>query len=206
MRSRVETAVLPGILLIVLATANACRDGGQAAAHDQQQARNHATPSGGGFTLTDQNGARWSLSDMAGRTALIFFGYTICADACPIAMAKVARAARALGDDAKDLTAVLVSVDPERDTPDVLREYVKGFEFPLVALTGSKTEIDGVARRFDVKYSKEQSSSAAGYLISHTTTLFLVDRTGRVLHLYPSGSQAEQIAADIRHLLRETPR
>src|SRR5687768_15261876 len=206
MRSRVETAVVPGLLLIVIATTNACRDSGRAATHDQTQARTHATPAGGGFTLTDQNGARWSLSNMSGRAGLIFFGYTMCADACPIAMAKVARAARALGDDAKQLTAILISVDPERDTPDVLGDYVKGFEFPLVALTGSKTEIDGVAGRFGVKYAKEQSSSAAGYLISHTTTLFLVDRTGRVLHHYPSGSKAEQIAADIRHLLRETPR
>jgi protein SCO1/2 len=190
------------LALAALTTVAGCReriDASRETAHDAGV----TAKLGGDFTLTDQNGAQWTRSNIPARAAIIFFGYTHCADACPIAMSKIRRAAGLLGGDAKQLAAVFISVDPGRDTPEVLKQYASAFTFPLTALTGSKDEIDIVARKFGVNYSYQKSDSAAGYTVSHTTTLFLIDRTGRVRHLYQSGSTPDQIAEGVRHLLAE---
>jgi protein SCO1 len=194
--------VIRAIALAGLLAVAGCGAGADAARDPVHEAASPEAP-GGDLSLTDQDGGRWTLTTMRGRAALVFFGYTRCADACPIAMSKIRRAAGLLGDDAKHLAAVFVSVDPARDTPAVLKQYVGAFTFPLIGLTGTRAEIDSVAQKFGVKYAFQTSDSAAGYSVSHTTTLFLVDRQGRVRHRYPTGSTPAQIAEGVKHVLTE---
>ena len=156
-------------------------------------------------TLVDHDGDGWTMARGSGRVRIIFFGYTMCADACPIAMSRIAQASRLLGTDSARLDAIFVSVDRERDTPAVLASYVKAFAFPLTGLTGSKEAIDVFAANFGARYEIERSDSAAGYLVSHTTTLFLVDGQGRIRNRYASTATPAEIAAGVRTLLQETP-
>ena len=156
------------------------------------------------ITLVNHRGERWTIASGAGRIRIVFFGYTMCADACPIAMSRIAQASRLLADPSR-FDAIFVSVDRQRDTPAVLAEYVSAFSFPLTGLTGAKEAIDALAADFGVRYEIEPSDSAAGYLVSHTTTLFLVDGLGRIRHRYASSATPVQIAAGVQQLLQETP-
>lgn len=156
------------------------------------------------FALTDQYGQPFRLSDQRGNVVFLFFGYTQCPDVCPTTLATWRKIHEALGDDAKDVRFAFVTVDPERDTPERLGLHVNAFNPDFVGLTGSPEELQAVYDIFDVYYEKDSSSdSAAGYLVNHTATTFVLDPEGQWRLRETFGTPAEDIVHDIQQLLRE---
>lgn len=154
----------------------------------------------GEFTLVDQDGRTFRSSTLKGQPALLFFGYTHCPDACPTTMAKVARAYRKLGPDARRIPTLFVSVDP-RDTPEVLKQYLSYFAaVPTKGLTGSKAQIDDVVKRFGARYEIQPTGSAAGPLVDHTIRLYLLDRDGDVVRMFDPTTEPDEIAQAMKGL------
>lgn len=159
-------------------------------------------PRAADFTLTAHVGRRVALSDFRGKLVLLYFGYTHCPGVCPATLAEIGRALRALGPALAATTQVLmVSVDPERDTPDQLAAYLGHFAPSFLGLTGTPDEIAAVAARYGIYYRKSEESPATGYVIDHSSVTIVVDGSGHVRLLFPFGTQAEEIAEDLRHLL-----
>lgn len=153
------------------------------------------------FRLTDQDGRPFRLSQLRGKLVLLFFGYTSCPDACPTTLSKLSRVYKALGDSERDRVVTLfVSVDPGRDTPPALKKYLAYFRINAVGLTGKKAEIDEVVRQYGARYEVEQSDSAAGYHINHSTDLYLLDRKGEVAHRFSYSDSAQVIADGVRRV------
>lgn len=157
---------------------------------------------GGDFMLTDQDEARFDLSEHRGDAFLIFFGYTYCPDACPLMLSKLAAVYDALDlAPGQNVRTIYITVDPSRDTPKQLREYLAYFSTVDVrGLTGSREEIDEVAERYGVLYKFQEPNEAGHYLVAHTTTLFLVDREGRLRYRFHPSDTPEYIAAGIKML------
>ena len=165
-----------------------------------QSSREPAPEAGADFSLTDHNGKRFRLSDHRGKVILLFFGYTSCTEACPIILGRINSVFKQLGADQGKALAVFISVDPERDTPQVLREYVRYFSVHTVALTGKKEEIDAVVKQYGAKYEIETSDSALGYHISHTTDIYLIDQNGVQRSRFKHTDSAVQMAADVKEI------
>ena len=154
------------------------------------------------FTLTDQNGQDFRLSDERGKVVLLFFGYTQCPDVCPTTLATWRQVYEALGEDADQVRFVFVTVDPERDTVERLGMHVNAFNPDFVGLTGEQEQLEAVYDIFDVFYEKDTSSgSAAGYLVNHTATTFVLDTEGQWRLRETFGTEVEDIVHDIRELL-----
>lgn len=152
------------------------------------------------FQLVDQDARVFRSASLHGKPALLFFGYTHCPDACPMMMAKVARAYRAAGPEAKDIPTLFVSVDP-RDTPSVLKQYLAYFgAVPATGLTGSKEQIDKVVKDFGARYEIRDTGSAAGPTVDHTIRLYLLDRDGDVVQLFDPDTQPDEIAKAMKRL------
>jgi len=154
------------------------------------------------FTLTDPDGKTFSLSDFRGKLVALYFGYTSCPDVCPTTMAALAQAMQELGSQADEVQVILVTVDPERDTPDRLNTYVTAFDPRFIGLTGTPDQIASAARPFGVLYKKQAGSSAPSYLVDHTATTTVIDKDGRVRLIWPYGTPPDELAADLDHLLR----
>lgn len=152
------------------------------------------------FTLMSADGPV-SLSDFRGQYVFLYFGYMFCPDFCPTTMAKLAEVHRELGDDAERMQVVMISVDPERDTPDALAKYAAAFNPTFVGITGAKEEIDLVGEPFGLFYERHEGSAATGYLVDHSTRTYLIGPDGRALVAYPHDASAEAIMADLRWLL-----
>ncbi len=154
---------------------------------------------GGDFALTDQDEERFDLSAHRGDAFLIFFGYTFCPDACPLTLSKLAAVYDVLDlEPGQRVRTIYITVDPSRDTPEQLREYLAYFSTVDVrGLTGSREEIDTVAERYGVLYKLQEPNEAGHYLVAHTTTLFLVDREGRLRYRFHPSDTPEYIAAGI---------
>lgn len=152
--------------------------------------------------LTRHTGERMRLSDYRGKLVVLYFGYTFCPDACPTAMSALARAMKRMGNKADQVQVFMVTVDPERDTADVLGQYVTHFDPRFIGLVGTPDEIATAAATFNIFYQKNQSTSAAGYLVDHTTSITVLDREGRIRLVFPLETPAENIASDLAHLLR----
>jgi protein SCO1/2 len=155
------------------------------------------------FVLTNQFGQSFRLGDQRGKVVLFFFGYTQCPDVCPTTLATWRQVHQALGDDADRALFAFVTVDPERDTPEKLGLHVNAFNPDFVGLSGTPEQLTPIYEFFNIFFEKDTSSgSAAGYLISHTATSFVVDTEGmwRLRETY--GTPAEDIAHDIRILLK----
>lgn len=155
------------------------------------------------FTLTSQSGAPLSFNDLRGKVILLYFGYTFCPDACPTTLTELKKATATLGRDAQDVQVVMVTVDPERDTPEVLRQYLGYFDPSYIGLTGSEEEILAAATPFGVYYQKHEGSAATGYLVDHTTTVMAIDKRGYLRLFYPYGTSGEEIAADMHYLVND---
>jgi cytochrome oxidase Cu insertion factor (SCO1/SenC/PrrC family) len=160
-----------------------------------------ARAEGGDFSLTDHNGKPFSMRDRRGKVILLFFGYTSCTEACPVILGRINSVFKQLGPDHDKALAVFISVDPERDTTQVLREYVRYFSANTVALTGKKEEIDAVVRQYGAKYEIEKSDSALGYHVNHTTDIYLIDQTGRVRSRLKYTDRPAVIVDGVRSLL-----
>ncbi|HEY0158105.1 MAG TPA: copper chaperone PCu(A)C [Thermoanaerobaculia bacterium] len=146
------------------------------------------------LTLVDHHNQPFRFSSLRGKSAILFFGYTHCPDACPTLMSKIARAYREAGAEARDIPTLFVSVDP-RDTPEVLDRYLDYFAaVPAKGLTGSKAQIDAVVKRFGARYEIRQSGSAAGPLVDHTLRIYLLDAGGTVKTSFDPSADAADIA------------
>ena len=131
-----------------------------------------------GFELVDPFGQRRQLSDFKGKVVVVFFGFTHCPEVCPTTLNDLTLAFNALGDKARDLWAVFVTVDPERDTPEVLKEYLSSFDTRILALTGSADEIAKVATLYRVYYAKQPTSDGS-YTMDHTSLVYLMNADGK---------------------------
>jgi len=155
----------------------------------------------GDFVLTDHNGRPFRLRDHRGEVILLFFGYTSCTEACPVILGRINSVFKQLGADRDKTLAVFISVDPERDTTQVLRDYVGYFSAHTVALTGKKEEIDAVVKQYGAKYEIEKSDSALGYHINHTTYIYLIDTGGTLRSRFNYTDRPATIVEGVRRLL-----
>lgn len=144
---------------------------------------------GAPFTLTDQNGKKVRWDDFKGQYRLVYFGYSFCPDVCPVDLQRITQGFAKFEKDAPALAAkvqpIFISVDPERDTPAVLKTYVAAFHPRLIGLTGTPDEIAKVAKDFVVLYNKEPAKGESGYLVSHSRTPYLFDPDGAPVALVP---------------------
>lgn len=157
---------------------------------------------GGPFTLTDQTGREVTERDFAGRFMLIYFGFTYCPDVCPTELGVMASALDLLGADADRITPALITIDPERDTPAQLADYVSRFHPRLIGLTGTPQQIAQAARAYRVYYAKVRPPNASDYLMDHSSFTYLVGPDGRVRQLFRPETPPESMAAAIRAQLR----
>ena len=155
------------------------------------------------FTLiSSATGQPVSLRDFRGQVVLLYFGYTSCPDVCPATLADVAKALEILGRKADQVKLLWITVDPERDSPEIMEDYVKHFHPNFIGLTPrSPEETFAVATQYGIYYEKQYYGSQAGYLMDHTTTITLVDKQGYVRVIYPFGTAPTDLAADINYIL-----
>lgn len=151
------------------------------------------------FTLTDQRGEPFSLSDLRGKIALLFFGFTHCPDVCPLTLLEFKQVKSALGEQAGDVAFVFISIDGERDKPEVLADYVGGFDESFIGLTGDDATLTRLGSDYSLYFARRASpsGSADDYIMDHTSSAFLVNRTGELVAVYAYGTQSEVIAEDL---------
>ena len=154
------------------------------------------------FVLRDQEGQPFHLSQLRGKVVLLFFGYTHCPDACPTTMAKLSRVYKLLEPDADKVVTLFVSVDPGRDTSSALKNYLAYFHLNSIGLTGTKGEIDAVVKQYGARYEVEQSDSAAGYHINHSTDLYLLDKKGELAKTFGYSDGIPVIVDGVRQVIR----
>ena len=155
------------------------------------------------FELADQYGQPFNLERMKGKWNFVFFGYTFCPDICPTTLSTLTGVNKQLQDDVQglsDIQVVFVSVDPQRDTPDVIEAYLKYFSEKFLGVTGSREGIDALVAQFGGAYIKEAETSAGQYLVSHTSSIFLVDPQGRLLAAFSPPHNAVTIAEQFRQI------
>ena len=157
------------------------------------------------FTLTDHNNQRRSLSDFKGKVVVLFFGYTQCPDVCPTSMTELAEVKRLLGVDADKLQGVFVTVDPARDTTDLLKAYMANFDSTFVAFVPTPDELADVAKRFKIYYKKQEGKTPTSYTMDHSAGSYVYDTQGHVRLYSRYGSGAKVLAQDIQTLLKTTP-
>jgi protein SCO1/2 len=157
------------------------------------------------FQLIDQRGQTRDSAEFHGQFMLVFFGFTHCPDICPVELQTMTTALDQLGAAADKVTPIFITVDPARDTPQVMGEFVANFHPRLVALTGSEAEVGAVARRFRVYYAKATggtaSSDASDYIMDHTAIVYLIGPDGGYLSHFEPGTPAEEMAAALREYL-----
>ena len=154
------------------------------------------------FPLPDQNGQARSIKDFAGKVVVVFFGFTQCPDVCPTSMTELAGIKKSLGADGDKLQAVFISVDPERDTPEILKAYMGNFDPTFLALHPSPEQLVAIAKDFKIYYKKVDGKSPTSYSMDHSAGNYIYDTQGR-LRLYSRyGTGAEGLLSDIRMLLK----
>ena len=198
---------VPAMLLAAMAAAAIALVAGTGCERSPQTAgrREEARPAfGGDFTLTTHDNQRFRLADVRGRPVLLFFGYTSCPDMCPMTMSRIMGALGRVGKRAPEVVTLFVSVDPKRDTPAVLKEYVASFKTPLVGLTGSDEEVDRVAAAYHGAYQLVPTGTR-NYLVNHTSAIFLIDRQGKLRQYFKYDEKPETLAAALQTVLDEKP-
>ncbi len=161
-----------------------------------------ATPSaiGGPFKLVDQNGQAVTEDVLNGKPSLIFFGFTHCPDICPTALFDMSELYKALGSDGDKVSAFFVTVDPERDTPEVMKEYLSSFDPRLRGLTGDPAAVAAMEKAYRV-YSKKVPLDGGGYTMDHTALVYLMDKKGRFITPFNLKRKPEDAAADLKRYL-----
>jgi len=155
---------------------------------------------GGPFELVDQNGRTVTERDLKGRPFLVFFGFTRCPDICPTTLFEVSEIMRALGKDAERVGALFITVDPERDTPASLKDYLSSFDPHLAGLTGEPAAVAAVAKAYRV-YFKKVPLDQGGYTMDHTAIVYLMDKDGRFVSPFNLKRTTEAATADLRRYL-----
>ena len=174
--------------------------------HNMPQGQGVATSGkalvGGPFTLLDTSGKTVTDQDFRGRYMLVFFGFTHCPDICPAELQVMDAAMEALGDDAKKVAPIFISVDPERDTPEVMSDYVKNFGDKIIGLTGSPEQIAAAAKGYRASYAKfKQDDSASEYSIDHSTLVYFMGPDGEYITHFPFGTSADKMTEGMRRYL-----
>jgi len=156
---------------------------------------------GGDFTLTNQDGKKVSFSDFDGQYRILYFGYTFCPDVCPVDMQKLMMGLRVFEKEhperAAEIQPIFVSIDPERDTPEVLTQFVPAFHPRLIGLTGSPDEVKAAADKYLILYEKQEPNAEGGYLVDHSRQAYLFGPDGEPVALLPYDGTAEEVAAEI---------
>lgn len=157
------------------------------------------------FPLPDAAGKLRSVQDFSGKVVVVFFGYTQCPDVCPTTLQELVEVKAQLGEQGSRVQGVFVSLDPERDTPEVLQAYTQAFDPEMVALTGTPEQLSAVAKDFKVFFKKVEGKQPGSYTLDHSAGLYVYDPKGqlRVYHRYGQGAQA--LAKDVQALLEEKP-
>ncbi len=154
------------------------------------------------LALPDQNGTPRTLADFKGKVTVVFFGYTQCPDVCPTTMAELAQVKKSLGADGERVQGVFVTVDPERDTPELLKAYMGSFDPSFVALRGTLEQTAAAAKEFKVFFAKAPNKSGS-YTMDHTAGSYIFDTEGKVRLFTRYGTGAEALTSDIKALLEE---
>lgn len=157
-----------------------------------------ASAIGGPFKLTDQNGQPITDADLKGKPFLVFFGYTHCPDVCPTTLFEVSEVMRSLGKDADRAKALFVTVDPERDTPAVLKDYLSSFDPRLIGVTGSEAALDALEKEYRVYAKKVPAGKDGEYSMDHSAIVYLMDKSGRFVAPFKLDRKPEDAAAELR--------
>ncbi|WP_310626799.1 SCO family protein [Limnohabitans sp.] len=158
-----------------------------------------------GFTSTDHNGQNRSLSDFKGKIVVLFFGYTQCPDVCPTSMMELAEVKRLLGADAEKLQGIFVTVDPTRDTAELLKAYMTNFDPTFIAFIPTPEQLAVVAKDYKIYYKKVDGKTPTSYTVDHSAGSYVYDTRGNVRLYSRYGSGAKVLAQDIQTLLNTTP-
>lgn len=153
---------------------------------------------GGPFTLVDHHGKTRTDKDFRGRYMLVFFGYTHCPDFCPTGLQAITETLEALGKDAKRVQPLFITVDPERDTPKLLSEYVENFHPSLVGLTGTTKSVGQAAKAYRAVFAKVPNKEGDDYLMDHSTLTYLMGPDGKFLSYFRHGAPPKKVAEQIR--------
>ena len=154
-----------------------------------------------GFSLTDHDGQPRTLADFKGKAVVIFFGFTQCPDVCPTSMTEMAQAKQLLGADGDRLQGLFISIDPERDTPEIMKAYMAAFDPSFLALYAKPEELPEVAKSFKIYYKKVVGSSPETYTMDHSAGSYVYDPQGRVRLYHRYGTGAQALADDLKKLL-----
>jgi protein SCO1/2 len=154
------------------------------------------------FKLADHNGQQRTLADFRGKVVVIFFGFAQCPDVCPTAMAELAEVKRLLGADAGKLQGLFITLDPERDTPEVLKAYMGNFDPAFLALRPEAQELPDLAKHFKIFYKKNEGKTAGSYTLDHTAASYVFDPQGRVRLYTRHGMGPAALSEDLKILLK----
>jgi protein SCO1 len=200
MRKRVFFA---GLAIIVLGTGSALAIGGRLGAPPELHGTllDPALPARP-FALASSGGEQLGPAEYRGRVVVLFFGFTHCPDVCPLTLQRLASAMEELGDRANEVQVLLVSVDPERDPPEVVDAYARRFHPSFRGVTGTEEELRGVASSFGIFFAKNPGSEAAGYSVDHSASTLVLDRAGQLRLIWPFDVSSEALVSDLRFLLR----
>jgi protein SCO1/2 len=157
------------------------------------------------FDLTDHNGHVRHLADFKGKLVVMFFGYTQCPDVCPTSMAELAEVKKALGADGDKLQGLFVTIDPARDTPQVLKGYMGNFDPTFLALSTTPDKLADLAKDYKVYYKKVEGKTPTSYTMDHSAGSYVYDTQGRLRLFTRYGSGAQALVSDITTLLKEAP-
>ncbi|WP_420630881.1 SCO family protein [Candidatus Leptofilum sp.] len=155
------------------------------------------------FTLTGPNEQPVSLVEFRDKVVMLYFGYTYCPDVCPATMVELRDALEILGNRAEDVQVIMITVDPERDSAEVLKEYLAHFDESFIGLTGTPDELIAVTAPMGIFFERHEGTEASGYLVDHTASVAVLDKDGKLRLIYPFGITGEEIAADLKYLVRE---
>jgi protein SCO1/2 len=155
---------------------------------------------GGSFSMIAQDGRMVTNADLAGRPYLVFFGYTHCPDFCPTALFDISAVFKELGPD-KKIAALFVTVDPERDTPDILKTYLENFDSRIIGLTGNPSKTEAIAKAFRVYAKKVPSEKSGDYTVDHTGIVYLMDRRGKFVRAFNLQRPPRQAARELEAYL-----
>jgi protein SCO1 len=165
-----------------------------------QQVTSGEADIGGHFTLTDQNGAIRTDKDFRGRWMLVYFGYTHCPDVCPLSLEMMGDTLAKLGPQKKEIVPIFITVDPARDTPPVLKQYMLAFGKTFIGLTGTPEQIDAVTKEYRV-YFKKRPIKGGGYSMDHSSEIYLMDPHGTFVTYYTEVDGPDKVAADLKKRL-----
>ena len=153
------------------------------------------------FDLLDSRGVKHQLKDYRGKLVVVFFGYTHCPDVCPTTMADMAKAMKLLGEQANQVQVIFITLDPERDTPEVLAKYLPSFDQRFVGLYGNAAQTAETAETYKVFYSKQVVVGKSGYTIDHSAGSYVYDKQGKIRIYFKYGQKPNEIASDLKQIM-----